>query len=182
MHFFFLPKFLLESIWCTNRKGSRTIDTFCRQLAPTIRPSSQQCIAICKWLCFFLPFRCPQLFIFWHAPKFLHKLKSKKRKQIILPTLKNMWKWAIACHKQFHFSKKYESYLLALKKKWWLWVRYPVAANFHSGVFSPLTSEHVRKGVGDFGKKGVLVLVWESQEAHMHHRPPWCDLSSSNGA
>ena len=26
-------------------------------------------------------------------------------------------------------------------------------------------------------RKVVLVLVWESQETHMRHRPPWYDLS-----
>ena len=40
---------------------------------------------------------------------------------------------------------------------------------------SPL--KHVRKVVGSFGKKVVLVLVWESHETHVRHRPPWYDLS-----
>ena len=41
---------------------------------------------------------------------------------------------------------------------------------------SPL-QKHVRKVVGGFERKVVLVLVWESQETHMRHRPPWYDLS-----
>ena len=43
---------------------------------------------------------------------------------------------------------------------------------------SPLL-KHVRKVVGGFGKKVVLVtlLVWESQETHVRNRPPWYDLS-----
>ena len=41
---------------------------------------------------------------------------------------------------------------------------------------SPL-QKHVRKVVGGFERKVVLVLVWESQETHMCHRPPWYDLS-----
>ena len=36
---------------------------------------------------------------------------------------------------------------------------------------SPL-QKHVRKVVGGFGKKVVLVLVLESQETHVRHRPP----------
>ena len=61
---------------------------------------------------------------------------------------------------------------------WWLWVRSPVKANILSSLFlhSPL-QKHVRKVVGGFGKKAVLVLVWESQETHVRHRPPWYDLS-----
>ena len=35
---------------------------------------------------------------------------------------------------------------------------------------SPL--KHVRKVVGRFRKKVVLLLVWESQETHVRHRPP----------
>ena len=41
---------------------------------------------------------------------------------------------------------------------------------------SPL-QKHVRKVVGGFERKVVLVLVWERQETHMRHRPPWYDLS-----
>ena len=41
---------------------------------------------------------------------------------------------------------------------------------------SPLL-KHVRKVVGGFGKKVVLVLVWESQETHLRLWPPWYDLS-----
>ena len=41
---------------------------------------------------------------------------------------------------------------------------------------SPL-QKHVRKVVGGFERKVVLALVWESQETHMRHRPPWYDLS-----
>ena len=37
--------------------------------------------------------------------------------------------------------------------------------------------KHVRKVDGDFGKKVVLVLVWESQETHVRHQPPCCDLN-----
>ena len=48
------------------------------------------------------------------------------------------------------------------------------------GVISPLTSaKHVRKVVGGFGRKAVLVLKWESQETRVRHRPPWYDLSCS---
>ena len=47
------------------------------------------------------------------------------------------------------------------------------AAYFH---LSPLL-KHARKVVSAFGKKFVLVLVWESQETHVRPQPPWCDLS-----
>ena len=40
---------------------------------------------------------------------------------------------------------------------------------------SPL--KHVRKVVGGFEKKVVLVLQWESQKRHVRHRLPWYDLS-----
>ena len=44
-----------------------------------------------------------------------------------------------------------------------------------SGVFSPLL-KRVKKVIGGFGKKVVLVMVSESQERHMRHRLPY-DLS-----
>ena len=44
-----------------------------------------------------------------------------------------------------------------------------------------LLQKHVRKVVGGFGKKVVLVLVWESQETHVRHWLPWYDFSSSSG-
>ena len=37
--------------------------------------------------------------------------------------------------------------------------------------------KYVRKVVSGYGKKVVLVLLWESQETHVRHRPPWYDLS-----
>ena len=41
---------------------------------------------------------------------------------------------------------------------------------------SPM-QKHVRKVVVALERKVELVLVWESQETHMRHRPPWYDLS-----
>ena len=54
--------------------------------------------------------------------------------------------------------------------------------NFFQAYFrlSPLQN-HVRKVVGGFEKKFELVLMWESQETHVRHRPPWYDLSCWNG-
>ena len=50
--------------------------------------------------------------------------------------------------------------------------------NFLSGVYTPLTSaEACEQVVGGFGKKTVLVLMWESQEIHVRDRPSWYDLS-----
>ena len=37
--------------------------------------------------------------------------------------------------------------------------------------------KHERKVVDGFGKKVVLVLVWESQETHVRHGRPWYDLA-----
>ena len=39
----------------------------------------------------------------------------------------------------------------------------------------------VRKEVAGFGKKVVLVLMWESQEIHVRHRLPWYVLSCKSG-
>ena len=65
---------------------------------------------------------------------------------------------------------------------WWLWVRYPVEASFLCGFFRfPPLPKHVSKVVAGLGKKVVLVLVWESQGTHVHHRPPWYDLSCLSG-
>ena len=54
--------------------------------------------------------------------------------------------------------------------------------NFFSAYFrlSPLL-KHVKKVVGGFGKKFVLVLVWESQETHVRHRQSYDDRSCSSG-
>ena len=54
--------------------------------------------------------------------------------------------------------------------------------NFSPAYFhlSPLL-KHVRKVVGGFGKKFVLVLVWGGQETHGRHRPPWYDLTCWSG-
>ena len=57
------------------------------------------------------------------------------------------------------------------------WGELPIQAYFS---LSPL-QKHVRKVVGGFRKKVVLVLVWESQETHMRHRPLWYDLCSKSG-
>ena len=62
---------------------------------------------------------------------------------------------------------------------WRLWVRSPVEATFLSGVFSPLTSAEAceKSSRWLWKEKVVLVLVWESQEIYVRHRPPWYDLS-----
>ena len=44
-----------------------------------------------------------------------------------------------------------------------------------------LLLKHVRKVVGGYGKKFVLVLVWESQETHVCHWLPWYELSCLSG-
>ena len=55
---------------------------------------------------------------------------------------------------------------------WWLWVRDPVEANFLSSLFLLVTcAKNLRKVVGDFGKKVVIVLVEESHETPVRHRP-----------
>ena len=48
--------------------------------------------------------------------------------------------------------------------------------NFFPAYFhlSPLL-KHVRKVIGGFGKKFVLVKVWESRETRVRHRPPRYD-------
>ena len=50
---------------------------------------------------------------------------------------------------------------------WWLWAQTRLRRNFFAVYFrlSPLL-KHVRKVVGGFGKKFMLILVWESQETH----------------
>ena len=50
---------------------------------------------------------------------------------------------------------------------------------FFSAYFHLSHLKHVRIEVCGFGKKVVLdlVLVWEIQETHVRHRPPWYDLS-----
>ena len=40
--------------------------------------------------------------------------------------------------------------------------------------------KHLRK-VAALERKIVLILMWESQETHMRHWPPWCDLSCYSG-
>ena len=56
---------------------------------------------------------------------------------------------------------------------WWLGVRSPVEANFLSCVFSPLTSaEACEKRSPWLWKEKLLVVVRESQETHVRHRPP----------
>ena len=57
-----------------------------------------------------------------------------------------------------------------------------LSRNFFPAYFrlSPLP-KHVRKVADGFGKKFVLVLVWESQETHELHRPPWYNLSCESG-
>ena len=44
-------------------------------------------------------------------------------------------------------------------------------------VFFPPTSAEACEKSSGFGKKFVLVLVWENQEKHVRHRPPWYDPS-----
>ena len=67
---------------------------------------------------------------------------------------------------------------------WWLWVRSPVEATFLSSIFFFCLStlpKHVRKEVGGFGKKIVLVLVWDSHETYARHWPPWYDFGCWSG-
>ena len=40
---------------------------------------------------------------------------------------------------------------------------------------------HVRKVVGGFGKKVVVLLMWENQGIHVCHWPPWYDLCCWSG-
>ena len=60
---------------------------------------------------------------------------------------------------------------------WWLWVWYPVEANFLSGVFLPLTSaEACEKSSRWLWKESC-----ETQETCLCHRLPWYDLNCYNG-
>ena len=58
---------------------------------------------------------------------------------------------------------------------WWLWVGYPVAANFLYCLFLPLTSKACEKSNRIW--KGSCVSILESQETHVRHWPPWYDLN-----
>ena len=61
---------------------------------------------------------------------------------------------------------------------WWLWVRDPVEAKFHKGVFLHLISAKTYEKSCRWLWKFMLALVYESLESHMRHRPPWYDLNS----
>ena len=47
---------------------------------------------------------------------------------------------------------------------WWLRVQYPVEANFPAYFRLSLLPRHVRKVVGSFGKKAVLVLIEKARK------------------
>ena len=113
----------------------------------------------------------------------------------IIPTLKTMEKFFFKKITGKERYQWYQEYLVniipspARVAQWWASRTHDqVVVNsipswgdfFLSGVFSPFNSAEACEKSSRwllFQRKVVLVLVWESQETHMRHRPPWYDPS-----